>query len=119
MFPDDPVRYWSLDPNRRIRCSSDQEYAAEFLKIFNEAVRCRTRCVFPVGSTLSGGLDSSSVCCLASLTLSKQGRHLDTFSAIFPDAPKCDETQYIKEVLSRGNMNPHFIRADRLSRWEK
>lgn len=115
MFPDDPVRYWSLDPNRRVRCSSDQEYAAEFLKIFNEAVRCRTRCAFPVGSTLSGGLDSSSVCCLASLTLSEQGRHLDTFSAIFPDAPKCDETQYIKEVLSRGNMNPHFIRADRLS----
>jgi asparagine synthase (glutamine-hydrolysing) len=115
MFPGDPNRYWRLDPTRRIRCSSDQEYAVEFLKVFNEAVRCRTRCVFPVGSTLSGGLDSSSVCCLASLTLSKQGRHLDTFSAVFPDAPKCDETPYIKEVLSRGNMNLHFIRADRLS----
>ena len=115
VVPGDPVRYWRLDPTRKIRYSSDQEYAAEFLKVFNEAVRCRTRCAFPVGSTLSGGLDSSSVCCLAGLALSEQGKHLDTFSAVFPDAPKCDETPYIKEVLSKGNMNPHFVRADRVS----
>ena len=115
MLPGQPVRYWRLDPTRKIRYSSDEEYASEFLKIFQEAVRCRTRSAFPVGSTLSGGLDSSSVCCLASLALSDQGKSLHTFSAIFPDAPKCDETPYIKEVLFRGNMEPHFIRADRVS----
>jgi asparagine synthase (glutamine-hydrolysing) len=118
-FPGRPVRYWRLDPASKTKCGSDQEYAAQFLKVFNEAVRCRTRCAFPVGSTLSGGLDSSSVCSLASQALSEQGKHLETFSAIFPDAPKCDETPYIKEVLSIGNMNPHFIRADRVSPLEE
>lgn len=111
----DPVRYWRLDPTRKTIRPSDQEYAAEFLKVFNEAVRCRARCIFPIGSTLSGGLDSSSVCCLASLELAMLEKHLETFSAVFPNAPKCDETPFIKEVLSKGNMNPHFIRADSLS----
>jgi asparagine synthase (glutamine-hydrolysing) len=115
MLPGQPVRYWRLDPTKRIRFSSDEEYAREFLKIFREAVLCRTRSAFPVGSTLSGGLDSSSVSCLASLALSGQGKILHTFSAIFPDAPECDETPYIREVLSKGNMEPHFIRADRVS----
>lgn len=115
VIPGEPMRYWRLDPARKIRYSSDEEYAAEFLKVFGEAVRCRTRSAFPVGSTLSGGLDSSSVCCLASIALSTQGKHLETFSAIFPDAPKCDETHYINEVLSKGDMNPHFIRADKVS----
>jgi asparagine synthase (glutamine-hydrolysing) len=111
----DPVKYWRLDNLRRAAARSDREYAEEFQRIFNEAVIARTRSAFPVGSTLSGGLDSSSVCCLASIGLSKAGKQLETFSAVFPDAPKCDETPYIKEVLSRGNMNPHFIRADRSS----
>ncbi|MDD4650596.1 MAG: asparagine synthase-related protein [Methanothrix sp.] len=115
MLPGKPVRYWRLDPTRTIRLSSDQDYAREFLRIFQEAVRCRIRSAFSIGSTLSGGLDSSSICSLASLALFEQGKVLHTYSAIFPDAPKCDETLYINEVLSKGNMQPHFIRADRLS----
>lgn len=54
-------RYWSSDPTREVRLHSDQEYAEAFREIFTEAVRCRLRSAFPVGSTLSGGLDSSSI----------------------------------------------------------
>ena len=53
--------YWSLDPKREIHMSSEEEYSQAFHEIFTEAVRCRLRSAYPIGSTLSGGLDSSSI----------------------------------------------------------
>ncbi len=57
--------YWSLDPTYAIRYDSNEEYAEAFHDLFREAVCCRLRSAFPIGSTLSGGLDSSSVVCMA------------------------------------------------------
>lgn len=108
-------RYWSLDPDKKIEGLSDEECADKFLRIFQEAVRCRVRSMFPVGSTLSGGLDSSSVACIASMLLASRNERLSTFSAVFPDAPKSDERRYIEAVLGKGGMEPHYIRGDLLS----
>ncbi len=44
---------------------SDEEYIKAFREIFTEAVNCRLRSAFPIGFELSGGLDSSSVVCMA------------------------------------------------------
>src|SRR6267142_6895205 len=57
--------YWSLDPSRSQVMRSDEEYAEAFRELFTEAVRCRLRSAFPLGFMLSGGLDSSSVTCVA------------------------------------------------------
>ena len=65
--------YWSLDPTRKLKLGSDNEYAEAFRDIFKEAVRCRLRSAFPVGSMLSGGLDSSSIACMARQLLSQNG----------------------------------------------
>lgn len=108
-------RYWSLGPDKKIEGLSDEEYADKFLRIFQEAVSCRVRSVFPVGSTLSGGLDSSSVACIASMLLTNRNEMLSTFSAVFPDAPKSDERRYIEAVLGKGGMESHYIRGDLLS----
>jgi len=113
--------YWSLDPSREVRLSSDEEYAEAFREILTEAVRCRLRSAFPVGSALSGGLDSSSIACVARNLLVTEGNgRLHTFSAIFPDLPeaelpKIDERHYIDVVLSTGEFKPHYIQAGRLS----
>jgi len=113
--------YWSLDPLRELRLNSDAAYAEEFRQLFTEAVRCRLRSAFPVGSTLSGGLDSSSIACTARKLLAAEGnRRLHTFSAIFPglpegDLPKIDERHYISAVLATGGFEPHYVQADRLS----
>jgi asparagine synthase (glutamine-hydrolysing) len=110
--------YWSLDPDREIRLGSDEEYAAKFQEIFTEAVRCRLRSAFPIGSNLSGGLDSSSITCMASKLLSEQGKlPLHTFSAIFDQLTECDERAYIRAVvsLSQDGVEPHYIKADQLS----
>ncbi len=109
----EPDRYWRLDPARELRLGSEAEYAERFRDIFFESVRCRTRSSHPVGSLLSGGLDTSSIVSTARL-LPLPGGKIHTFSAIFDDVPECDERLYIKEVAGLPRVEPHFIRADRL-----
>lgn len=105
--------YWALDPEREIRYERDEDYAEAFRDVFTEAVRCRLRSAFPIGSSLSGGLDSSSVTCMASRLLRSQGRGLHTFSAVFDELPECDEREYIRTVLHQEpNLTPHFIALD-------
>jgi asparagine synthase (glutamine-hydrolysing) len=112
--------YYSFDPTYEIKLSSDEEYTEAFRQVFTEAVRCRIRSAFPIGSTLSGGLDSSSIACTAKQLLKKEKEQcLHTFSAIFPslqeeDLKKIDEREYINSVISTGDIDPHFIHADRL-----
>jgi asparagine synthase (glutamine-hydrolysing) len=112
--------YWSLDPERELRLGSADQYSEAFREIFIEAVRCRLRSAFQVGSTLSGGLDSSSIACTARDLLVDQGNHrLHTFSAIFPELPerelrKIDERHFVDSVVTMGGLIPHYVRADRL-----
>jgi len=108
--------YWSLDPSREIRLDSDEEYAEAFRQIFTEAVRCRLRSAFPVGSMLSGGLDSSSVTCVARNLLAEQGEQpLPTFSGIFDQITQCDERSFINAVLAQGGLEPHYLHGDQRS----
>jgi asparagine synthase (glutamine-hydrolysing) len=109
--------YWKLDPNRELRLKDDREYTEGFRELFDEAVRCRVRSSHPVGSALSGGLDSSAIACSAR-NLSPHKIH--TFSIIFPGLPEqdlrvIDERKYMEAVLATGNFIPHFIHGDQLS----
>ncbi|NEZ67165.1 lasso peptide isopeptide bond-forming cyclase [Leptolyngbyaceae cyanobacterium CCMR0082] len=105
--------YWQLDSNYELKLESDDAYAEAFREIFIEAVRCRLRSAFSVGSHLSGGLDSSSVSCVARKILSETtGETLHTFSNIFDTVKECDERSYIDEVLKQGGYTPHYIHAD-------
>jgi asparagine synthase (glutamine-hydrolysing) len=113
-------QYWTPDATKELRLRSNDEYVEAFQEIFTSAVRCRTRSAFAVGSTLSGGLDSSSVACTASKVLAEEGKGaLHTFSAIFPSLaqvdPRIDERVYIDAVLESGQFEPHLIHADQLS----
>ena len=95
--------YWALNLSRAVRLGSDEEYAEAFRELFTEAVRCRLRGAFPVGLLLSGGLDSSSIVCVARRLLAEDGdQRLHTFSAVFPDVPEIDEGVYMDAVLDQG-----------------
>ena len=112
--------YWALDPDRRIELGSHQEYTEAFKELFTESVRCRLRSAFPVGSTLSGGLDSSSISCTARNFLSAKNQQLHTFSAIFPNLPQSDlkqidERYFMKQVKELEGIQAHDIRADLLN----
>jgi asparagine synthase (glutamine-hydrolysing) len=106
--------YWKAGVPAEIRRSSDAQYAEEFLAIFSEAVHCRLRSVPPVGALLSGGLDSSSIACLARNQLQADGRKgsLHTFSALFSGFSESDERLYIDSVLQGGGFIPHFFAGE-------
>lgn len=114
-------RYWMPDAAREIRLSSDQEYAEQFRDVFREAVRCRLRTQHPIATTLSGGLDSSSIACMARDILQlSSGPTLHAFSAIFPSLPPeelrvIDERRFMDAVISTGGIEPHFVRVDEVS----
>ena len=61
-----------------------------------------------VGAMLSGGLDSSSIACVAS-DLKLAPPPLPTLSLVFDEAPKWSERPQIEAVLARGGFAPTFI----------
>src|SRR5258705_8550777 len=58
-------RFWKPDPNKEISYRNDREYEEQFGQLFREAVHCRLRSDRRVWAELSGGLDSSSIVCMA------------------------------------------------------
>ena len=113
-----PQHYWQPDPNVELRLPSDEAYAEAFRELFQEAVRCRLRSAFPVGTMLSGGLDSSSVTCTAAELIEQghgSGGQLSTYSAVFPTLPACDERSFINAVLNKYELVPHLLNADEKS----
>ncbi|MCP5047736.1 MAG: asparagine synthetase B [bacterium] len=117
-------RYWRLEDTPRLVLKSDGDYIDAFLEIYSEAVRCRLRSLRPVGTTLSGGLDSGSVAALAAREMAQEGRRLQAFASVpLYDTEGCvgrrrfgDETPYIKATAEHaGNIDVHFIRAEHVS----
>lgn len=107
--------YWDLNPKRELRLSSNEEYAEAYREVFTEAVRCRLRTAFPIGSTLSGGLDSSSITCVMRELLGDKAKsQLHTFSVIYNERTECDEQIYMNAVLEQGGLTPHFVPGDQI-----
>jgi asparagine synthase (glutamine-hydrolysing) len=75
-------RYWRLEDTPDLALPTDDAYVEAFLDIFHQAVHCRLRSYRPVGTTLSGGLDSGSVTALAARALAQQGRTLTAFTSV-------------------------------------
>ncbi|MCB9435362.1 MAG: lasso peptide isopeptide bond-forming cyclase [Anaerolineales bacterium] len=103
--------YWELSIDK-VHYKEDQQYVERFRELFIEAVRCRLDGNGPIGSYLSGGLDSTSVTCTAQKLLIKD---LPVFSATFPSVPTSDEREYLNKVLEQGGYISHIIEADKIS----
>ena len=107
-------RYYRPDPERRLVLRSDAEYAEAFREMIFRAVRRRLRSSGPVGSMLSGGLDSSAVTSVAARIAATEASppRLETFSLVYPEHPECDETPYIQAVVRRWDLPWHPVPVD-------
>ena len=109
-------RFWSLDPAKEIRYRTDHEYEEHFIHLFAEAVRTRLRADGPVWADLSGGLDSSSIVCMADEVIKQGSAHsspLETVSAVFDESPSSDERRFIRHVEEkRGLAGHHFKESE-------
>ena len=115
-------KYWELDPDLRIKMDSEEEYINAFREIFREAVNCRLRSAFPVGVRLSGGLDSTSVVCMAKKILKEKDpyfTHIETYSYVTDDVPQINERHYIEKTIGTGQIQPTYIDVSKISPFEE
>ncbi len=100
-------RWYHLEPGRF--SGTFDEAVTEFKRLLQDSVRLRLRSDVPGGSCLSGGLDSSSIVCLANDLLAREQREdfQKTFSAC-SDVKRYDEREYIDEVVNARNIEAHY-----------
>lgn len=92
--------YWS--PSLATNQMSWQQGVERTGELFRDAVKLRMRSDVPVGSCLSGGIDSSSI---VGIVAHEMGRQLKTFSSCFDD-PAVDEQIYIDAVNEHTGSHP-------------
>ena len=109
-------RYWDLQVNSEIGPvppENDERQAWAFREAFMDSVRHHLVSDVPVGSCLSGGLDSSAIVCGVSQLLRAgdvrtpiTGRHW-TFTSCFDDL-RYDERRYANDVIQATQAQAHF-----------
>jgi asparagine synthase (glutamine-hydrolysing) len=103
-------RYWQFSPKSRIRYKRDAQYEEHFRHLFRQSVQRRLRSDCPVLAELSGGLDSTSIVCMADDLLAKRGApRLDTLSNFDKTEPHGDDFIYFQKVEAyRGRIGHHL-----------
>ena len=96
--------YWELKPQKSIIYDTEEAYYEHFLKLFEDAIKCRMRSIFPIGAELSGGLDSSGITCMAARILKDNVYQLKTFSFVQSDEARnyddsCREEEQEQEIV--------------------
>lgn len=114
-------RYWSPSISRALNGENSDGEVENTRRLFLDATSQQLISDVPVGTCLSGGIDSSSVVCAIG-TMRPEGRAstgewVKTFSAVFPSYP-IDESKYAKEVCeaAKAEYNPVEPTANEL--WE-
>src|SRR5215475_4786827 len=114
-------RYWSPTDIKNVRLASDADYADGLRDCLDRAVRRQMRSMHPIGSLLSGGLDSSSVSVLAARALGEKNQRLAAFTGVpgpdfdgpVPDGCYADETPYVEAIRKKaGNIDVDYVHTD-------
>ena len=112
-------RYWRFSPTSRIRYKTDAEYEEHFRHVFRQSVRRRLRSDSPILAELSGGLDSSSIVCMADDILANEGAptpRLDTLSFYDKTEPNGDDWIYFPKIEEKRGKTGHHIDVSKLGK---
>ncbi len=98
-------KYWDINPENKIKEKDENLIREEFLKHFKNSIEIHLRSDVPVGTCLSGGLDSSAIVCM----VDKLNKNPDmfSFSAVYGDF-KYDEKKYIDIVIKNTKLKGFF-----------
>ena len=95
--------YWKLEAREHTENFSQTAEHVRFL--LTDAIRRQLVSDVPIGTFLSGGLDSSLISSVAARVLSEQGKTLHTFSVDYRDNEK-----YFQKSKFQPNSDPAYIR---------
>ncbi len=98
-------KYWDLDFTIDIQTTED-DYVHQLIHLLEDSVRIQLRADVPVGCHLSGGIDSSTISCIAA---SLSGSTIHTFSGGFKEGNRYDETSYAHLVADRIGAEYHEV----------
>jgi asparagine synthase (glutamine-hydrolysing) len=107
-------RYWDFEVNDELHTPPHRRRSleTEFRERFEDVVHLHLRSDVPVGSCLSGGLDSSAIVCISNNELRRKGIWRDdwqhVFSACFED-PAIDERPFMREVRRTTGCQSHEV----------
>jgi asparagine synthase (glutamine-hydrolysing) len=106
------IKYWDFNPGKLIRYRSDTEYEEHFRAVFRESVRRRLRSDTPVLAELSGGMDSTSIVCMADRIMVEghaDTPRIDTLSCYSDSEPNWNERPFFTRVEDlRGHIGYHI-----------
>jgi len=109
-------KYWKLDINHskeKYNHLTAKRISKRYYELLKDSVRLRLRSDVPLGSALSGGLDSSSIVFLINEILRERGvsENQNTFSCVYEDADEsyCDESKHINLVADFLNIKNYKI----------
>lgn len=111
-------RWWDLKPDGDGTRSGEAETVEKLRALFEDAVKLRLRADVPVGSCLSGGLDSSSIVGQVDRLLregrgsTNTGNTQHTFSAVYDIDGPFNEKRFIDRVLEGVHATGHFTVPD-------
>ncbi len=94
------------DRQKEIGEQSGEAIAKKILDLFKDSVRYRLIADVPVGSCLSGGIDSSAI--VYAMRDQNRKAEIRTFSMVFPGT-KIDESSFADEVVRDTDAKPHKI----------
>jgi asparagine synthase (glutamine-hydrolysing) len=108
-------KYWDFLPGEINQRCDEPEYEEQFRSVFTNSVRRRLRSIKPVLAELSGGMDSSSMVCVADALLMREPDltpRLDTVSYYDDDEPDWNERPYFALVEAQRGREGLHVPAD-------
>ena len=118
-------KYWDIDSGKQNKKITDSEALEQFNHLFTKSVKRRLRSDVAIGTSLSGGLDSSSVVSvineLQTTLRQAQDYKSQTFTAVFPGYEK-DESVFSKQIVDKFNLQQFTVNIspdEMMSDWEK
>ncbi|WP_431098429.1 asparagine synthase (glutamine-hydrolyzing) [Polaromonas aquatica] len=103
-------RYWIPDYGQVADPAPIEQKIEEFSALFERSLRLRLRADVPVGTSLSGGLDSSMIAgSLSRMRLQGTALTQNSFSARFDADPSLSEGEFIDLVVDHTGVNSHSV----------
>ncbi len=113
-------KWYTMVKGEKLNVKSEGEVIEKFAELFTTSVKRRLRSDVTLGTSLSGGLDSSSIVAIIR-QLSTVNRQPASFTATFPGFDK-DESLYSKAVADKFNLQQHTVTPtanDWADNWQK
>lgn len=102
-------KYYKLNINPEFQNKSEEELVLQFKDLFSDAIKLRLRSDVLVGTSLSGGLDSSAISAIASAEYTKKAN--EKFIAINAKSidDRNDESVFAKIVSDKLNLDLNVV----------